>query len=52
MVYRNIRFYIVLLGAMLSACAHTTDRLESSLQTWVGKHPDLLVEQWGAPRSQ
>jgi hypothetical protein len=51
MVYRNIRFYIVLLGAMLSACAHTSDRLESSLQTWVGKHPDVLVEEWGAPRS-
>jgi len=51
MVYRNNRFYLLLMIAVLSACTHSSDRIESSLQTWVGKHPDLLVEQWGAPRS-
>lgn len=51
MDYTNTRLYIFLLGAVLSACTHYSDRLDSSLQSWVGKHPDLLVEQWGAPRS-
>jgi hypothetical protein len=51
MDYKNTRLSIFLLGAVLSACTHYSDRLDSSLQSWVGKHPDLLVEQWGAPRS-
>ncbi len=51
MVYTNNRFYIFLVGAILSACTHYSDRMDSSLQTWVGQHPDTLVEQWGAPRS-
>jgi hypothetical protein len=42
---------MLLISALLGACTHYSDRLESSLQGWVGKHPDLLVEQWGAPRS-
>jgi hypothetical protein len=51
MVYKVTRFHIILIGVLLGACTHYSDRLETSLQYWVGKHPDLLVEQWGAPRS-
>lgn len=51
MVYKNAYFYLLLISAALSGCAHYTDKLEASLQSWVGKHPDLLVEQWGAPHS-
>ncbi len=34
----------------LTACVHTADRLDTALKNWIGKHPDQLVEQWGAPR--
>ncbi|MDQ3230179.1 MAG: hypothetical protein M3Q07_00015 [Pseudobdellovibrionaceae bacterium] len=51
MVYKNIRYHLLVMAAVLGGCTHYNDRLESSLQNWVGKHPDALVEQWGAPRS-
>ncbi|WP_141733865.1 hypothetical protein [Oligoflexus tunisiensis] len=51
MVYKKSKFYVIFISAILSACAHYSERLESSLQGWVGKHPDQLVELWGAPRS-
>lgn len=35
----------------LAACAHYSERLKSELEPWVGKHPDKVVEQWGAPNS-
>ncbi len=36
----------------MSSCAHNyRERLDQSLTSWLGQHPDQLVEAWGAPRS-
>jgi hypothetical protein len=51
MVYRKSKLNMLVLGAVLSACTHYSERLDAALQAWIGKHPDQLVEQWGAPRS-
>jgi hypothetical protein len=51
MVYRKAKYHMIFIGALLGACTHYSERLDSALQAWVGKHPDQLVEQWGAPRS-
>lgn len=51
MVYKNVRCYFLMFSAAFMACTHTSERLEQSLQSWVGKHPDTLVERWGAPAS-
>lgn len=48
-LYRAMLFFGML--ALSVACVHYGDRLKSELDPWVGKHPDQLVEQWGAPSS-
>lgn len=37
--------------AILTSCVHYQERLNLSLDPWLGRHPDQLVEQWGAPDS-
>lgn len=42
----------ILAALYLSGCAHEySQRLDAALGTWVGQHPDRLVEAWGAPSS-
>ncbi len=44
---------LVLLGmvSLASACAHYAEVLKNQLDPWIGRHPDKLVEIWGAPSS-
>lgn len=54
-IFKNVRFPpTVCVGLTLmtmTACVHYSERLKAGLDPWVGKHPDTLVEQWGAPDS-
>lgn len=45
-------FLFIALTFLMSACVHDyEDRVDTALKTWIGQHPDRLVESWGAPRS-
>jgi hypothetical protein len=48
-IYKSLLLGIIFtLGV---ACVHYGDRVKEELDPWIGKHPDQLVEQWGAPDS-
>ncbi|RZA26462.1 MAG: hypothetical protein EOP10_03510 [Proteobacteria bacterium] len=47
----NLRTLIPVVFAFSTACAHYSERLKTDLDPWLGKHPDQLVERWGAPDS-
>ncbi len=42
----------ILVALFINACAHTDEKeLDAKLGSWVGQHPDRLVEAWGVPNS-
>ncbi|MCX6127793.1 MAG: hypothetical protein NTX25_01860 [Proteobacteria bacterium] len=42
---------LVFCCSFLINCVHSAERLEQSLNSWIGRTPDDLVEAWGAPHS-
>lgn len=51
MVSKNSCYPLLLVLAVMGGCTHYTEKLDTNLQSWVGKHPDELISQWGAPRT-